>query len=262
MISEPTFPRLRTGDARCAGASLVADGARPRRARRAGASGPGAMIVLLCAVLGAQSAAAQAGTPKTDEEKAFYAIGTALAGNLKQFEPISDRELELVLQGLRDVVGEKVLAVEQQEGGALIRTMMQTRQEKSAQLEASAASAFLAAEAAKSGATKTESGLIITHLKPGTGASPTATDTVRVHYHGTLRDGTVFDSSVDRGTPAEFPLNKVIPCWTEGVALMKVGGKSRLVCPAAIAYGNRGAPPRILPGAALSFEVELIEILE
>ena len=220
------------------------------------------MLVVLCALLGAQSAAAQSGTPQTDDEKAFYAIGTALAGNLKQFEPLSDRELELVLQGLRDVAGEKVLAVEQQEGGALIRTMMQSRQEKSAQLETSAASAFLAAEAAKAGAKKTESGLIITHLKPGTGPSPAATDTVRVHYHGTLRDGTVFDSSVDRGTPAEFPLNKVIPCWTEGVALMKVGGKSRLVCPAAIAYGNRGAPPRILPGAALSFEVELIEIVE
>lgn len=262
MISEPTFSRLRTGDARCAGDSLAAGGAIARRVRLARAGRPGTILVVLCALLGAQGAAAQAGTPKTDEEKAFYAIGTALAGNLKQFEPISDRELELVLQGLRDVVGDKVLAVEQQEGGALIRTMMQARQEKSVQLEASAASEFLAAEAAKSGAKKTESGLIITHLKPGTGASPAATDTVRVHYHGTLRDGTVFDSSVDRGTPAEFPLNKVIPCWTEGVALMKVGGKSRLVCPAAIAYGNRGAPPRILPGAALSFEVELIEIVE
>ncbi|MBY0399776.1 FKBP-type peptidyl-prolyl cis-trans isomerase [Myxococcota bacterium] len=205
---------------------------------------------------------AQSAAPKTPDEKAFYAIGTALAGNLEQFEPISERELELVLQGIRDVAGDKVLAVEQQEGGNLIRAMMQSRQEKSAEREAAAATAFLTAEAGRSGAKKTASGLIITHLKPGNGPSPAATDTVRVHYHGTLRDGTVFDSSVDRGQPAEFALNRVIACWTEGVALMKVGGKSRLVCPAEIAYGSRGAPPRIKPGAALAFEVELLEIVK
>lgn len=262
MICEPMLPRLRTGDARHAGIARPRSGAAASSSSRVRAGRIGAALALLGGLVAAQIAAAQAGTPKTDEEKAFYAIGTALARNLQQFEPISDRELELVLQGLRDVVGDKVLAVEQQEGGALIQSMTQARREKAIQLEASAASAFLAAEAAKPGAKKTESGLIITHLKPGTGAMPAATDKVRVHYHGTLRDGTVFDSSVDRGTPAEFPLNKVIPCWTEGVALMKVGGKSRLVCPAAIAYRDRGMPPRILPGAALSFEVELIEIVK
>ena len=94
----------------------------------------------------------------------------------------------------------------------------------------------------------------------GSGASPSATDKVKVHYHGTLRDGTVFDSSVERNSPAEFPRNRVIPCWTEGVAKMKVGGKSRLVCPAEIAYGDRSTG-RIPGGAALSFEVELIEIV-
>jgi FKBP-type peptidyl-prolyl cis-trans isomerase FkpA/FKBP-type peptidyl-prolyl cis-trans isomerase FklB len=85
---------------------------------------------------------------------------------------------------------------------------------------------------------------------------------VKVHYHGTLTDGTVFDSSVQRKEPATFPLNGVIPCWTEGVQLMKAGGKSRLVCPASLAYGDRGAPPRIRPGATLVFEVELLEILK
>ena len=85
---------------------------------------------------------------------------------------------------------------------------------------------------------------------------------VAVHYHGTLPDGTVFDSSVDRGEPATFPLNRVIPCWTEGVGKMKVGGKARLVCPPDSAYGDRGAPPRIPPGTALVFEVELIEIVK
>ena len=84
---------------------------------------------------------------------------------------------------------------------------------------------------------------------------------MKVHYHGTLPDGSVFDSSVEREQPATFPLNGVIKCWTEGVQLMKVGGKSRLVCPSEIAYGDRGAPPRIKPGATLIFEVELLEIV-
>jgi FKBP-type peptidyl-prolyl cis-trans isomerase FkpA/FKBP-type peptidyl-prolyl cis-trans isomerase FklB len=101
---------------------------------------------------------------------------------------------------------------------------------------------------------------VIVPIKPGAGDSPKATDRVKVHYHGTLVDGAVFDSSVQRGEPATFPLNGVIPCWTEGLQLMKVGGKSRLVCPADVAYGNRGAPPRIKPGATLVFDVELVEI--
>ena len=104
------------------------------------------------------------------------------------------------------------------------------------------------------------SGLVYQSLKNGTGASPKATDTVRVHYHGTLADGKVFDSSVQRGQPAEFPLNRVIPCWTEGVQMMKVGGKAKLTCPPQIAYGARGAAGVIPPNATLTFEVELLGI--
>jgi FKBP-type peptidyl-prolyl cis-trans isomerase FkpA len=115
-------------------------------------------------------------------------------------------------------------------------------------------------DSSSGGGETSASGLIITHIVEGTGPSPTATDVVQVHYHGTFEDGTVFDSSVDRGQPARFPLNRVIPCWTEGVAMMKVGGKAKLVCPPAIAYGPRGAPPRIPPNATLNFEVELISI--
>ena len=127
--------------------------------------------------------------------------------------------------------------------------------------EKAAAADFAKSEGAKSGAKTTESGLVYTEVKAGSGAQPKATDKVRVHYHGTLRDGSVFDSSVDRGQPAEFPLNRVIPCWTEGVAMMKAGGKSTLICPASIAYGDKGRPG-IPGGAALKFEVELIEILK
>ena len=107
---------------------------------------------------------------------------------------------------------------------------------------------------------KTASGLIYTELKAGSGPSPTATDTVKVNYRGTLADGTEFDSSYKRGQPAEFPLNRVIPCWTEGVQKMKVGGKAKLVCPPSIAYGDRGAGQAVPPGATLTFEVELLEI--
>lgn len=105
------------------------------------------------------------------------------------------------------------------------------------------------------------SGLVYQSLKDGTGAQPTATDTVKVHYRGTLPDGREFDSSIQRGKPAEFPLNRVIPCWTEGVQKMKVGGKARLTCPPAIAYGERGTPGGpIPPNATLHFEVELLDI--
>ncbi len=106
----------------------------------------------------------------------------------------------------------------------------------------------------------TKSGLQITTLREGTGKSPKRRDRVSVHYHGTFENGEVFDSSVDRGKPAVFSLNRVIKCWTEGLQLMKVGGKAKLVCPPKIAYGKRGSPPTIPPNATLTFEVELLAI--
>jgi FKBP-type peptidyl-prolyl cis-trans isomerase FkpA len=123
-----------------------------------------------------------------------------------------------------------------------------------------AAVLFTAACAAAKPVT-TASGLVYESLKEGSGASPAATDTVRVHYRGTLPDGKEFDSSYRRGQPAEFPLNRVIKCWTEGVQMMKPGGKARLTCPPAIAYGERGAGGGVIPpNATLLFEVELLDI--
>jgi len=118
-----------------------------------------------------------------------------------------------------------------------------------------------AAEAAKeAGASVSKSGLVYRSLNDGTGASPVASDLVRVHYRGTFPDGREFDSSYKRGQPAEFQLNRVIPCWTEGVQRMKVGGKARLTCPPSIAYGERGAGGAIPPNATLRFEIELLDI--
>lgn len=123
-----------------------------------------------------------------------------------------------------------------------------------------ASSAYLEKAASMPGAVKTASGLVYRELTAGTGASPKATDEVTVHYRGTSVDGVEFDSSYKRNEPAKFPLNQVIPCWTEGLQKMKVGGKSQLVCPSHIAYGDRGSPPAIPGGATLVFEVELLGI--
>ncbi|MCR9092811.1 MAG: FKBP-type peptidyl-prolyl cis-trans isomerase [bacterium] len=214
---------------------------------------------LLFALVTGQAFAADA--PKSDDEKAFYAIGTSMARQLETLKPISAREMDLLIDGMKDVVNGEPLAVEQQEGANYVRTLVTARQKVALENEKAAAADFTKREGAKSGAKTTESGLVYTEVKAGSGAQPKATDKVRVHYHGTLRDGSVFDSSVDKGQPAEFPLNRVIPCWTEGVAMMKVGGKSSLVCPASIAYGDKGRPG-IPGGAALKFEVELIEIVK
>lgn len=127
-------------------------------------------------------------------------------------------------------------------------------------LPASAQNAVLDAAAKEAGALVTKSGLVYRVLKEGGGANPGATDTVKVHYKGTFPDGKEFDSSYSRGTPIEFPLNRVIPCWTEGVQRMKLGGKAKLTCPSQIAYGERGAGGVIPPNATLVFEVELLGI--
>lgn len=198
---------------------------------------------------------------KTDDDKTLYALGIALSRNLSVFS-LKPNELELVKQGLTDGALERQPKVDFDAYSSKIQSLAKARSTVAAEVEKKAAVEFLEKAAAEKGAKKTASGLIVTEIKPGTGDTPKASDRVKVHYHGTLRDGSVFDSSVKRGEPATFPLNGVIPCWTEGVQLMKVGGKSKFVCPSSIAYGDRGSPPAIKPGAPLVFEVELLEIVK
>lgn len=196
---------------------------------------------------------------KAEDEKTFYAIGAALGRNVAPFN-LTPAELELVKAGFSDMAQHRTPALEFSEFIPKIQELQAARIAVTAAAEKKAGEAYLAKAAAVKGAQKTASGLVYTPIKVGTGASPKETDTVKVHYHGTLPSGKVFDSSVERKEPATFPLNGVIPCWTEGVKLMKVGGKSRLVCPSSIAYGDGGQPPDILPGATLVFEVELLGI--
>ncbi|MCB1054349.1 MAG: FKBP-type peptidyl-prolyl cis-trans isomerase [Acidobacteria bacterium] len=208
----------------------------------------------------AASADASQEKPMTDSaDKTFFAMGVAMAQNLSQFN-LSDEELAQLQEGLKaGVKGTSDINI--QEYLPQIQAMAQERAAAAAEKEKAAGTGYLDQKAAEAGATKTESGLIYKQITAGTGASPKATDTVKVHYTGKLRDGKVFDSSVERGQPATFPLNRVIPCWTEGVALMKVGEKAELTCPADLAYGERGAPPNIPGGAVLTFEVELLDIM-
>jgi FKBP-type peptidyl-prolyl cis-trans isomerase FkpA len=198
--------------------------------------------------------------PVNDDQKTLYALGLAISQSLGTFS-LSEAELDMVKNGITDGVLKRPQKVDLQTFGPKIQQLQQSRLAVAAESEKKAGAAFLVKAASEKGATKTESGIVITTIKPGTGATPKATDTVKVHYHGTLTDGTVFDSSIKRGEPATFPLNKVIKCWTEGVQQIKVGGKSRLVCPSNLAYGDGGSPPVIKPGSTLVFEVELLDIV-
>jgi FKBP-type peptidyl-prolyl cis-trans isomerase FkpA len=219
------------------------------------------VVVSLLTILTVVSVASAAGPdPATEEQKTLYALGLALSRTVATFG-LSEAELGFVESGLADGVLHHQAKVDLQTYGPKLQELQRTRMAAVAETEKKASQSFLDKAAAEQNATKTSTGLIITTLTPGSGASPKATDTVKVNYHGTLVYGTVFDSSVQRGQPATFVLNQVIPCWTEGLQQMKVGGKSRLVCPAALAYGDQGRPPAIKPGAALVFEVELLEIM-
>jgi FKBP-type peptidyl-prolyl cis-trans isomerase FkpA len=208
----------------------------------------------------APSAPPAAAAASTEEAKMFYVAGYMLGKNLAQLD-LTPAELEAAKKGLADAATGKAPEQALETYGPRIQATIQARQAKRAEAEKAKAQGFVDSAAKEEGVQKAASGLLFKTLTPGTGKSPAATDTVRVHYRGTLTDGTEFDSSYKRNQPTEFPLNQVIPCWTEGVGKMKVGEKARLVCPSSIAYGDGGRPPTIPGGATLVFEVELLEVL-
>lgn len=203
---------------------------------------------------------AASGDLKTDDEKILYVLGLAISRNLAPFA-LNEAELAVVKQGLTDGVLNKPAKADLQTYGPKIEEFAKGRVASAAGTEKKAGAAFLEKAAAEPGAVKQPTGYVYKEIKAGTGPTPKATDKVKVHYTGTLIDGTVFDSSVQRGEPVTFPLNQVVPCWTQGLQLMKVGGKAKLVCPSDLAYGDSGAPGgKIKGGATLVFEVELLGI--
>lgn len=190
-------------------------------------------------------------------DSTFYALGILMHENLtKQFGKLDIEELAKGLKAAQDGTA----TMDAASANAAIQSFMMKRQEAEGAAARKAGEDFLAENAKRPEVTVTESGLQYEVLKEGTGASPVATDKVEVHYHGTLIDGTVFDSSVERGETIAFGLNQVISGWTEGVQLMKEGAKYRFYIPFNLAYGPRGSAPKIPPYAALIFEVELFEV--
>jgi FKBP-type peptidyl-prolyl cis-trans isomerase FkpA len=221
-----------------------------------------ALLSLLVCALGAPLVAS-AQQLDTEDQKTIYALGFAVARNLKSFD-LSPEEVKIMEAGLTaGLAGEKP-AVDLATYEPKLDPLAQARNGVRTKREHDASAVFLKSAAAEKGAKTTSTGLVYREVQAGTGDKPTPKDKVKVHYTGKLRDGKVFDSSVARGQPADFPLARMIPCWLEGLQLMKQGGKAVITCPADLAYGDGGMPPgtgdRIPPGAALQFEVELLGI--
>lgn len=220
-----------------------------------------APALIVSAMIAVPAARAQSPQLSTDEDRTLYTLGVLLARNIASLE-LTPQEVELVKAGVEDGALDKPTAVDVDKFSDNVKRLYDERVAALVQKDKEAGAAYLAKAAAEPGATKTASGIVMKTLTAGTGPSPTATDQVKVHYEGRLVNGKVFDSSIARGEPATFPLNGVIPCWTEAVQLMKVGGKSRIVCPAELAYGERGSPPVIRPGNTLIFDVQLLDIVK
>jgi len=214
----------------------------------------GSMIA--CARPGSSTSAAT--KLETEEQKTLYALGLLLGRNIKPFA-LKPEELAIVQAGLTDAVTGTKPQIEIDTYGPKVNELAQKRSSSSNDESKKKGQEFADNVAKEKNATKTASGVVIRTITAGSGASPSADDVVKVHYEGKLIDGTVFDSSIKRGQPAEFPLNGVVPCWTEALQKMKKGEKSQVVCPSSLAYGDRGSPPDIPPGATLSFEVELLD---
>lgn len=215
------------------------------------------MTFLFCVLLAANAASPDL---KTDDDKSLYAIGYLMGSrNLSSFN-LKPEEVKLVEKGLEDGIAGKKATVDVEQQMDSVNKLAQKRSSANADKEKVAGREFIDKAAKEQGAQKLPSGVIYKQLKAGSGPSPQPTDKVKVNYEGKLPNGTVFDSSYKRNQPAEFGLNQVIKCWTEGVGKMKVGEKARLVCPSDTAYGDHGHPPTIPGGSTLVFEVELLGI--
>jgi FKBP-type peptidyl-prolyl cis-trans isomerase FkpA len=221
--------------------------------------GLAAVTLVVGAAAGCGKLGGGGATPKTEDEKALYALGLMVGRNISVFN-LTPQELEIVKSGLSDSVLKKKPLVDLDTYGPKLDALARSRQTARVGVEKAKAKDVLDAAAREPGAVRLPSGLVFRSTKPGTGESPSPTDRVKVHYVGTLTDGTEFDSSRKRGQPATFPLNGVIKCWTEGVGKMKVGEQAVLTCPSDIAYGDGGRPPTIPGGATLIFNVELLGI--
>jgi FKBP-type peptidyl-prolyl cis-trans isomerase len=215
----------------------------------------------------AQPSGQQAGKPESVQDRASYVIGYNLGRTLKQNDVNANSDL--IVKGLRDglagangMLTDAEMQSTMQEFQKQVQTQQEAKQKVIGEKNKTEGEAFLAKNKARAGVKTTASGLQYEVEKEGTGPAPKATDTVTVNYKGTLMDGSTFDSSYDRGQPATFVLNQVIPGWTEGVSLMKVGSKYKFYIPAALGYGDKGAGNAIGPNSPLIFEVELLSIGE
>ena len=192
----------------------------------------------------------------------LYALGALLGQRLQPYH-LKPAELARVRKGFADAAtGAKLELDDLEEWGPRVDAFMARRLAPSLAAEKDRGKAFLDKAAREPGAIRSASGLVLRVLTPGSGASPAAGDRVRVNYQGRLADGSIFDDSARHGGPMEVALGSVIACWSEGLQLMKVGEKARLHCPSTLGYGDEGRPPQVAGGAALAFDVELIEIIK
>lgn len=199
-----------------------------------------------------------ANTP-ADDERTLYALGVLISHNLEEFQ-LSAEEFERVKAGLTDGFEHRATQVDLTLDTPKIQALRRDRADRLAGKLQEEAQAYVDKAATLPGARRTASGLVMIPMHAGTGPRPGPSDRVAVNYEGKLIDGTVFDGSAPGSGPATFSMSAVIPCWSEALPLMKVGEKSRIVCPPALAYGARGAPPKIGPQATLDFEVKLLSI--
>ncbi len=204
---------------------------------------------------------AASGDLSSEKDSVSYILGMTIAKNLKN-DGITDLNTGMFTRAMQDVFDGKDLAISETESKSLLQAYITKARQEVVSKNLQKGEDFLAANKSKDGVVTLDSGLQYQIMKEGTGDKPSATDKVKTHYHGTLIDGTVFDSSVDRGEPATFPVNGVIKGWTEALQLMPVGSKWKLFIPAGLAYGERGSPGGIGPNEALVFEVELLEIVK